>query len=114
MADTRPPPTPVPYAGREGPKQNGKKALGRNQKLAIWCYAVPYAVAVLPMLASVASGLMSGTVEGDQLVLASIDRLVTFTQVYALVAVASILVVSGAIKGVDAVAGAIGKAKATP
>jgi len=87
---------------------NGRK-LGRNQKIAIWSYGIPYAVSVLPMLVSVGSGLLSGTVEGDHLALEAIDRLVSFTQLYGLVAVGSILVVAGAIKSIDSVAGAISK-----
>lgn len=91
-----------------------KKPLGRKQKIAIWGYGIPYAVTVLPMLASAGSGLLSGTVEGDKLALDAIDRLVSFTQIYGLVAVASILVVAGAVTGIDAVAGAIGSKRAQP
>lgn len=100
MADTQ----PAPENG------NGTKALGRNQRIAIWCYTIPYAVAVLPIFTALGVALYRGEMGSA---LAAIDRLVGFTQVYALAAVGSILVVSGAIKGLGAVAAAITKTKAT-
>lgn len=78
--------------------------LGRNQKIAIWCYSVPYFLTTAVMLLIIAVGLSRGTDAGDKLALDTLDKLVNFNLVYALVAVGSILVVSGAIKSADKLA----------
>ena len=77
---------------------------GRNQKIAIFGYLTPFAAVVLPAFVTLGGALFRGD---SQTQLAVIDKLISFAQVYGLVAVSSILVVAGAIKGVGSVAQAI-------
>lgn len=84
---------------------NGGKRLGRNQKIAIGCYAMPFLSVVMPAFYSLVTAADEATK------LAIIDKLATFAEVYGLVAVGSILVASGIIKSISAVAGAIGNGK---
>lgn len=90
-------------------EDSGRKPLGRNQRLAIACYSVGYGAVTFPMFVTLGVAIYRNDMPT---VLTILDKLATFTQVYGLVAIASILVVSGAIKGVGAVAGAI-RAKAS-
>jgi len=84
----------------------GEKKLGRNQKLAAVGYLIPFAAVVVPSLGSMVAAVVHSDTATQ---MAVIDKLVAFGEVYGLVAVASVLVVSGAIKSVAEVAGAISR-----
>jgi hypothetical protein len=83
-----------------------KKKLGRNQKLAIWAYGIVAGTAMVPTYVAMGVALSRDKMPE---VLACVDKSIDFAGDYGLKAVASLLVVSGAIKGVDKVATAVGK-----
>jgi hypothetical protein len=81
-----------------------QKRLGRNQRFAAKAYGVVGLSVVIPALAMLASALVHNDSTTQ---LAVLDRLISFAQGWGLWAVGSVLVVSGAIKGLGSVAGAI-------
>jgi len=89
-----------------------KKPLGRNQKIAAIGYLVPWVSVVLPAVGTLA---MSWWRNDFGTALAVLDRLITFAEVYGLIAVGCLLGISGAVKGVSAMAdAAIAKVGAKP
>lgn len=100
--DQKPAPTPVPSAGvdREPSKPVAKKEpLGRNQRIAIIGYGIPFAAVVLPTYLMMLVALYRNDIPS---VLAGVERIANFSIVYAPIAMGTILVVAGAIKSVRA------------
>ena len=77
-----------------------KKKLGSTQKLAAAAYAVPFASVVLPAFVTLGAAIIrsSPTVDTTATQLAVIDRLISFSQLYGLVAVGCILGLGAGIK----------------
>lgn len=83
-----------------------KTPLGRNQKVACWAYSVGAAIAMLPLYVTMAVALYRDNLD---VAVMCVKESIAFAGDYGLKAVASILVVSGAIKGVGQVATMVGK-----
>jgi len=83
------------------PREVSEKRLGRNQKFAAKAYGLVGASVLLPAFLMAGQAIGHNDVETQ---LAILDRLIAFAGGWGLWAVGSVLVVSGAIKGLGSVA----------